>query len=824
MELFRFFRLKNIIYVLITLVFVPPFVLCSKEEENKSEKPGFKVVLPGDEGEREINENLQVKVGQRFVLSYSGKFANCDDCSYEWKMGEDVISTSASLSLVFCDEGEYSINFRVLSKGEEKSSSTLKVMVEPQPLDRPEDVQEAIDIYKKYDFIIGTDEKKTEQALSRIGESILKLEGYVRNVNSCDVDAIYALSLGKVVGILSELNKLITNFFLGNLTRQDIIFIVDDLVKPAKEILEAIVNSGAIPPDFSFRVKRLYIRVIKDYPETPWQVEKVVVNLTGEHDITDFYFLVSLVEFVTGAFDVVIAYNGAIDFILNLPQNVLTRLQDGRTTILRGIVEALVDELEKNPAFLGLSVDAGPRLKSAQSDFYNAFRNLQRMFNSLKEETDEQSDDIIRYWDCGPDKICPGDKREPFADLNANGQRDDNEPFIDLNRNEEWNDAWQKPDEGEGDGRYTIGEMIGTEKIQTTTNPDGIFLVLSGNLGQQVYTVIFERKIFDIIAQNIKGGILDIGKIIGSSNEALRNLLCSQGIPFPEIRLWEFFVSPTSLRDMLPLWDPNKKTLIVQRDTEPFEDTGLDRKYSYEYEGFDPIRNPDPDRDDVNPPLNAQDGVDTDQDGKCTNSEAYCAWKKKNDPNSKCPWEDIPGYTDDDPRSCLNYVSSGIDGQDFGLESNLLFDWIDKNGNKVPDRADKTENWNDNFGIQNGGKGTGGKDVIGNNKFDVRDVEHIWPDGRRDPKNGVGPGGIICANGPYGGDDDYDGDKKGDVIDLIYLLFQDPTFSGVLNFYKGEQGVIKNSEGEVLTENAILHRALWKAVELLGIIDNYPYR
>jgi hypothetical protein len=77
---------------------------------------------------------------------------------------------------------------------------------------------------------------------------------------------------------------------------------------------------------------------------------------------------------------------------------------------------------------------------------------------------------------------------------------------------------------------------------------------------------------------------------------------------------------------------------------------------------------------------------------------------------------------------------------------------------------------------------------------------------------------MICATGPYGGD------GNNEVIDLLYFLFQDPTFSGVLRFYKGENGVITNKDGQILTDNAILHRAIWKGIAIAGIIENYPYR
>ncbi|GBD02819.1 hypothetical protein HRbin19_00089 [bacterium HR19] len=783
------------------------FIFCSNNKN--SEKPFQVVKNPNKEKPETVSvaDSVEVKVGQSFLIKYEGKLKDCSDCVFEWKMGDTVLSTSPYVNLLFCSEGGKEIDFSVISSSEDKKLETrkLKISVVKSEVQRSQEVQSAVDIYKNDIIIIGAEYAQTQQNIDKVLKSVIALEKYVYGENACDVEVVYALTLGKVIYILSQLNQLITDLFLGKLTPTDIRLLVDGAVKPAQRVLEGVINSGSIPPDFSFRVKRVFVYVIKDYLETE-QVENVSVDLSGEHDITDLYFLTSLVEFVSGVFDVLLAYNGSLEFILSLPEQVITRVSSGeRVSIFNSVSYIFIEQLMSNPAFLSLSSEAGERLKSAQSSIYNGLINLQRMLDSLRAETDDQSDDIIRYWDCGKDNICPGDPAEPFADINGNGKYDNGEPYLDLNRNGKWNDAWTSPDEGEGNNRYDIGEMIGTEKVQLF-NSNGIKLAFSGNIGQTVYTILFERKLFQILADNVKGGILDIGKIVGSTNEALRDLLCSQGISFPEVRLWEFFINPTPLRDMLPLWDPNTKSIIVQRDTEPFKDTGYDGKFSWEYDSFHPFSNSDPDKDDFNPSSNNQDGFDTNDNGKCANAEAYKAYS-----------EYEQGITPSSPRDCKNFVNSTVEDNDFGTEGNMLFDWKDKNGNKIPDKGDITEPWDDDYGILNGKRGTGGSNVIGNNKFDVMDVEHYWPDGKVDPANSIGPGGIICETGLYSGDRD-------DVIDLIYLLLPDPTFSGVIRLYKGKGGVVKNKKGEVLTDNALLFRTIWKGVALTGLIENYPYR
>lgn len=763
------------------------------------------VIYSGTDRETRVDPQSQtIPTGKKLSIRYKGKNKDCSDCSFEWKKGENLLGVGTDLNIVFCQDGNENLLFRVIGvDGNEIEQFNLNFSISRSDIKRSDEVQRALDIFKNDVLIIGVDRTQDREVLQKLSSALLSLQAYVNVENSCDAEAVYALTLGKVVAILSELQNLVVEYFTGTLTKNDILIIIDTGVKPARQDLEAIINSGSLPSDFSFRVKNLQIYVIRDFPESDI-VEKLYLNLSGEHDLTDFYFLTSFVEFIAGVFDIILSLNLSIEFLLDLPPKASQRIEQG-VPLNRIIAEEFINYLVSNPAFLGLSVDAYSRLKQAQSALYNGFRNLQRMFDSLKEERDDQTDDIIRYWDCGKDKICPGDAGDPYADVNSDNKRDNNEPYLDLNGNGEWNSAWSAADEGEGNKRYDIGEMIGTEKIKFTGNEDGLFLNISGSTGSLLYQIIFQRKVFDIIAQNLVGGVLDIGRIIGQSNESLRDLLCSLGISFPEVRLWEFFVSPTSLRDMLPRWDPNKKDIIIQRDTEMFSDTGLDGKFSWDYSGYHPLSNSDPEKDDIG--LNETDGVDTDGDGKCANQEAYTAWERKNS-----------GEEPQSERDCIKFVGSGIDDFDFGTEGNFLFDWKDRNGNKIPDKGDITELWNDDFGIMNGkGGNCDNLAVVGNNKFDICDSEHYWPDGKVDPKNTIGAGGILCRTGVYGGDSE-------EVIDTIYFLFPDPTFSGVLRFYKGEGGVVKNKDGKVLTDNALLHRTIWKGIATIGVLENYPYR
>lgn len=760
----------------------------------------------------EVFSQLNVEQGKRMCLEAS---FTCPDksCSMEWVLGEKLVSKSQEAEFTVCYPGSVTLTIRV--KGlEDETVLERKIVVSSteKPPERTKEVEEAINSLKEDTFILGYDTGPTEKGLEKILLSGGVLEDWTLNRNVCDYEAVYALSLLKLAAALTELQQLIDRLAL--ITPEDIKALVDNLLLPAAHALKIVASAG-VPDDFSFRVKNMKIKVLKDIPDTAKIQERLDVDLTGEHDTTDFYFLLSGALMLSGIFDILFSYNGAIDFLVKLPQRVFSK-QDSKISATRIFEDIFIEDLAKNPAFLDLSQEAPKRLKSAQNNIYLALRYLQEGMNRLVRETDNQSDDIVRYWDCGKDNVCPGDTAEPFADVNENGiydkdpngdgKEDDREPYIDVNENGSWNkdhcfdsnknrvknQNCEEPDEGEGDYKYTIGEAIGTEALKTTR-----FSRIYVPVDTQTYRVIFEAKLFDVLADNIIGGILDLGKISGvlfgtSDMESLKKLACSVGIPFPEIRLWEFFISPTSMREMLPEWNPSTRRIIIQRDSEPFEDTGFDGRYSYQYESFHPFKNPDPDMDDFDPMNNGRDGVDTDSDGKCSDRELVEASRRKNGDEALSD------------RDCINYLKSPVDKSDWGLEGNFLFNYIDKNGNRVPDKGDLAEPWNDEYGILNGRSKTLCSKVCGNNKFDEFDVEHVWPDGRVDPRNGVGRGGMICDGTIYGGD------PNGEMIDKIYLLWRDPTFSGVLKFYPS---YIVNPEGENLNANGVFNRFLWKLYE-----------
>lgn len=796
-------------------------ISCFQEGKDKVK---VEAILP-DGTKLEVKQQLSLRVGQRIQLSVK---YDCEDCIWEWRLEGELLSKEKQALIVICEEGEKLLEISIkMREGGEIFRRDIKIKTSGEAK-RTEEIKRVIDSLHSNTFLLGIreeDEKKLSDMLLPLGE-------YLSSENACDVEASYALYLVKISLFLVGLEKILGGVITGLITTQDVKNLVDGVLQPVLNSLRVIASDPEMLKDFKFHVKKLRVDVLKDNPATEWK-EKLKIDFTGEHDETDFWLILSMLEFISGWFNVVFAYNGAMNFMLRLPRR-LTELSEEKISTRKMAEKIFIEEIMDNPGFLGLSPDHMDRLQKAQNDFYMGFIHLQRGFEKLFGETDDQSDDIIRYWDCGEDGVCPescqnpqkGDPEEPYADVNGNGKydedpnsdgkKDDREPFIDKNNNGRWDGAWSKLDEGECNFRFDVGELVGTRSMETTGIDE-----IKYPLTSMIYEAIQNRKMFEIIAENLIGGILDVDKIAGMSQGTLKRLACSFGIPYPEIRLWNLFASPTPLRDMLPEWDATTKSIIIQRDSEPFMDKGFDKKFSWEYDEFHPFMNTDPDMDNFGF-REAEDKVDTDMDGKCADEELVEIFNREPKEGNECISNADCEYSDlvcsdgvcvlkDPERTCKKYLGKPVDQDEFGMqdsgpEGNMFFDFIDKNGNGFPDRGDLTEPWDDEYGILNGAKNTLCNKVCGNNKFDTKDVPHHWPTGQVDPANTVSQ--MSCEGASYKGDEH-------ELIDYIYLLWKDPTFSGVLKFYPE---MIKNSEGERLTLNAVFNRMFWKAYELREII------
>jgi hypothetical protein len=83
-----------------------------------------------------------------------------------------------------------------------------------------------------------------------------------------------------------------------------------------------------------------------------------------------------------------------------------------------------------------------------------------------------------------------------------------------------------------------------------------------------------------ILAKNIEGpDALDLDAIAGYAIQGrpfasgfVRNFLNAFRIPYPEIRVSEFFTTATSLRDFVPLYDRQAKRVIINGEEEYCQD------------------------------------------------------------------------------------------------------------------------------------------------------------------------------------------------------------------------------------------------------------
>jgi hypothetical protein len=515
------------------------------------------------------------------------------------------------------------------------------------------------------------------------------------------------------------------------------------------------------------------------------------MDLAGEWDQSEVKTLLAATEMVKGAVMTTASYDGLFDMVLSV-----LNIADG------------LKMLYHNPQMMTLAGNDGTlgteRMREAQIAFVSAFNDLESAFQAIYGEIDDQSNDIIKYLDCGSDGICPpsvslyagGDPAEPFVDEPqdgepANGIYDQGEEFEDLNGNREWNDSWAATggDPNEANGHYDQGEPLGVDIL----TEQGRFVVFVPDFFEQLLT---------LLAENIQGpGALDIDALalsLGLFEEGgLDALFLALNLQIPEIRLWELFDNPPDLRDLVPLYNRNTWSFFIQYEEEPYEDVGYDslpdKCEGYYLEDFpenlsddcrndyhrsvnpifndlygipvsdggnqpfDALENPDPSRDNFNILNNADDGFDNDKDGDI----------------------DEEGL-------------GGLPG-DLGREKNLLFDWQDdspKNG--AHDSDEVCEPFFD-VGVEGRNDFIG----VGNGRWDAMDLDHYWPTG----EYVAGPE-VNLVYDPLNGTL-YEIDTHG-LIDPFYFFFPDPTISGVLTFAE----TTRNIAGENLTQNAEIHRII----------------
>lgn len=590
----------------------------------------------------------------------------------------------------------------------------------------------------------------------------------------CDVEVAFWAAYAHLLMFLQQAPAQI---FLSTQSEETLSGLIDTVIDPL--IARYSLLSAELPADFVGHASNFDFRFVGGLG--------IVMHPGGEWDRGDVLAIDAGLNLFKGTFKFASAYVGAIDFVQMLASGDLGSLTRATSfgRFAPGFQDRLIKALDTDPRFLTLyeGGDGEKRLTAARWAFVEGFTKLNAAVTFVKGERDDQRDDIFRYFDCGADGVCPpdqsrdanlGDAGEPLVkDANGDGRYNPaTDAYVDRNQNGRYDAAWavSGSDAGENDGQYSEGETIGTD----------IFSGAITRLGVAV-TPLAQEFLADL-ARNIRGpDPLDLGKYLQLTQSQIVQLAVLGGLNLPDIRLSRWFEGPRNPRDFLPLWSHSKRRFITDSEEEPWDDLGFDRVVNANEgaltgnprcsgERAYALQVADPSADDFDPETNPDDGCDNDEDG-------------------------LVDETDGAGRST-----------DLGTEGNLIFDFLDRNGNGRHDgcfdpnspACEKSEHWYDD------GVWTGGKlltNTRANGKWDALDIEHVWPKGfdvggrevetQRDPRNGALQDGLQP------------------LIDPVYYFFPDAQFNGVIIF----ANPTVNVNSEPLNDNAELMRFLSKFVQ-----------
>lgn len=650
----------------------------------------------------------------------------------------------------------------------------VRVSDDAEAAERPACYQSSLDA-------IRTAGNVNAETIAPIQQAADCLDGYLET-NICDFQASYAVGLARFAEFMARFPARFED--RNNMTVADVEQLYQDEVLPI--ISRFVVVAQKAPRDFVFTVDGTFnLRAFEDLPYLPGS-EEVNILLGGTHDMGEVYGIAAAAAGIRGGVEMVLAYNGIARFGLDIPR--LDQI-DFRWFRLKGIERMIED-----PTFLMIDEESTPsgydRLLYARGAFMDAIGYLQQAVRHVRLETSPQRDHLLRYWDCGSDGIC-----------NCN---DTSEIYLGICPNRA--DAWQGLDEDgtEGNGRYDKGEPVGTNRFGF---PEFTTIDLPSDLDE------FLRQT-TMLRDNIRGpDALDLDKLAGGL--PVRTLMRSIDLPYPEIRLSQWFLDPAHPRHIAPLYSISEKDVIFVTEGEPFDDVGYDGLANKDERivhfpnplglplgtPWDPMTNPDPHFDDFdpicNPVCNANDGIDNDGDG----------------------------LIDDDDRFIVNGGNFDV-ALDLGVEGNLVFDFVDFNDNFRHDVGEPSEPFRDIGVLDHRGQTVG----AGNGRWDFADRAHPWPTGadigpfgdlaRTDPANGTSRDAQVRALvSDMAGTSSLTPEQLqtlsyAGLYDPYYFFYPDATFSGVLVFPDEVVGI----DGGTLTDNAKFQRFVNKLLELGAIV------
>ena len=716
--------MKNKSYIIkLLLLFSVAIIIvsCSNDKCN----PSFSSYFPK-------NSNFEMIEGKEQYFSISSSMCQEKIQSFTWIIdGNDYATDTTNVTFQACPgtEGKHRVEVKIKYSGGEinkKWEFTVTKKIDP---DKPECYTKAIETIQE--GIIGVKSSDSSTGMN-MSDAYLCINGYLKKT-PCNMEARMAAGISLLSIDIANIVPHIGIAFAGSNNG------IESYIKT--DISPLIEHFGTVAQysdsSFSFSIDKLLVSI---------ENANFSMNLSGEYDLGDAIMFTSVFQLIKGAMTTGLAYNGFYELpLLYLEKN---------------FEAGLINRLNRDETFLNLQSNGkGEKfLTTAQNTLIDALDNLLKGLTSVESESDTQEDDIFKYWDCGEDAICPpqysdysdGDPEEPYEDENNNHRYDEGEKYEDLNGNNEWNDSWQNtgPDTGEDNGLYDDGEPIGTD-------------IITGNrIKFKAGTKL--NKLISTVRDNIKGpNPLDLDAFFGVPKGTVKQQFTQLAIPYPEIKLSEFFITPSNLRNLLPIYNKIQKYFFMQTEVEKYKDFGYDGLKDEDEPNYNSGSNPDPNHDNYNLEKNQTDGYDNDGDGMID----------LNDTNG-----------------------------DFGIEKNGEFDFLDvnHNGYQDPGTIEICEPFSDT-GI------TVPTGIYGKNNgvWDKLDTEHKWPKGDE-----VGGPEVNIDLDPKNGSIK---DEDQELIDTQYMFLPDATFSGIMVF----PDPTINTDNKTLTRNAEFFRFIKK------IEDNY---
>jgi hypothetical protein len=747
------------------------------------------------------------------VVRFHAESRSCtaDPLGVRWTLDDRIVAYSNDYDYIACneDEGVHVLSAQAITYATTDTASVEQVIashswaLSVKGVAKPKPPSCYAGSIRDIQMISSADLADEQRKLTAAVDC---LDGYL-STYACDFKASYATGLAKSA-LLGE------SFFplyqrRASLTVEDVRDIVTKQIEPIRQNFLVVYEKA--PKDFSFNVDgRFRIYAFHDDPKLSGD-DTIYFDAYGRHDKSEALFILTVMNYFDGGLNVILSNTGTLEFGLKTPDNETPQ----------SLSDRVIKLLETQPTFLtwddGRDAEGKPLndaqglegkrlIAMSQNSFIQGLNSTIQTFLQIQSENHNQTLDLARYWDCGKDAVCPAtcsymdgeyfndDHRpDPAEHHDANcdaAQASGGGGYDDNNLNGKCDEGWTKADFGECNLKYDEGEALGTERI-------GFGADLHGNRIGPSFDIPKVLEVLHMVRDNIRGpDYLDldhIGEIVGAPPKFVSATLQGLEVPFPMLRISEFFHEPTQFRDLVPLYDKKANQFIVGLESEPYSDTGYDGLLNAQETGYDLVANRDPNHDDMdpycNPDCNQDDLRDNDGDGKIDNADR----------------------------------DHGVT-RDLGVEGNFVFDFIDMKGgdgkfNKLHDPGEVSEPFKDVGTLDNTDRLIG----KGDGKWNKADRAHPNPSGAD-----VGP--VTSLGRP---DDPFNGtliEQPRGLLDPYYYFLQDPNMTGAIRFAKDPYDLTKkyeNAAGQELTDSALNQRFISKLLELAAeppIPDFAPLR